>query len=204
MDIILVAYFVIIFFSIVVHEVSHGEAALILGDDTAKRLGRLSFNPIKHVDLVGTILVPAICLLLRSAGFGMLVFGWAKPVPINPINLKDPQKDLAKISFAGPLSNIMLALLVGILIRFSGFFNFSSIINQILVFTIYINLFLAFINLIPISPLDGSKILFYFLKNRQIEMFFHQYRFVLFFAIWFLITPIANITMFLTKLIAGI
>jgi Zn-dependent protease len=75
MDIILVAYFVIIFFSIVVHEVSHGEAALILGDDTAKRLGRLSFNPIKHVDLVGTILVPAICLLLRSAGFGMLVFG---------------------------------------------------------------------------------------------------------------------------------
>jgi membrane-associated protease RseP (regulator of RpoE activity) len=77
----------------------------------------------------------------------------------------------------------MLALLVGILIRFSGFFNFSSIINQILVFTIYINLFLAFINLIPIPPLDGSKILFYFLKNRQIEMFFHQYRFVLFFAI---------------------
>lgn len=204
MDIIVVAYFIIIFFSIVVHEVSHGEAAFMLGDDTAKRLGRLSFNPIKHVDLVGTILVPAFCLLLRAAGFGMLVFGWAKPVPINPINLKEPQKDLAKISFAGPLSNIMLAIMVGVLIRLNGLLNFSPVVIQLFIFTIYINLFLAFINLIPIPPLDGSKILFYFLKNRKIEMFFHQYRFVLFFAIWLLIQPIANITMILTSFIAGV
>ncbi|MDD4122976.1 MAG: hypothetical protein PHO23_01890 [Candidatus Pacebacteria bacterium] len=75
MDFTLIIYFIIIFFSIVVHEVSHGEAAFALGDDTAKRLGRLSFNPIKHIDLVGTILVPAICLILRSAGLGVLVFG---------------------------------------------------------------------------------------------------------------------------------
>ncbi|MDD4122975.1 MAG: site-2 protease family protein [Candidatus Pacebacteria bacterium] len=99
------------------------------------------------------------------------------------MNLKDPQKDFAKISFAGPLSNIMLAMLIGVLVRFSSVFSFSDKIVQILVFAIYINIFLAFINLIPVPPLDGSKILFYFVRNRKVEAFFYQYRFVLFFAI---------------------
>lgn len=152
---------VVLIFSVMIHEVAHGYSALSLGDPTAKLAGRLTFNPLKHIDPFGSILFP---LLLSFAGLPVL--GWAKPVPYNPNNLtKDPRTGPLKVALAGPLSNILLALVFGLVARF-GIIWFSSPAVGIFGFVAYLNLFLAMFNLVPIPPLDGSKILPLILPRR--------------------------------------
>jgi len=151
--------------AVIIHEYSHGWMALRLGDDTALKSGRLSLNPLVHIDPVGTVLLP---LLLLAVGF--IPFGWAKPVPINPYNFNDQKKDVALVSFAGPVANLILATIAALLLRLGGVIPSKTILlgatqeisNPFINFLFYlilVNLFLGFFNLIPIPPLDGSKIL---------------------------------------------
>ncbi|MDI9817685.1 MULTISPECIES: site-2 protease family protein [unclassified Legionella] len=157
-----------ILFAITLHEAAHAWAAYRLGDNTAKLLGRLSFNPIRHIDLVGTIIVPIIILVLSQFNF---VFGWAKPVPINESNLRNPRRDTALVTAAGPLSNLLMALFWASLLKLAMMLDPQS--SNIVLFLfltaragILINLLLAYLNLIPIPPLDGSRILASFLPPR--------------------------------------
>ncbi len=153
-----IVYLPILFFSIILHEYAHGYAAYRCGDDTAYLMGRLTFNPIKHVDLAGTIIVPFICYLLHIP-----MFGWAKPVPVNYYRLGNPRKDMAKVAFAGPASNLFLVLAAVVILKIIIAANLANgagaKVAEILVYAIMINLLLAIFNLIPIPPLDGSKIL---------------------------------------------
>lgn len=147
----------ILIFSVVIHEVSHGYCANLLGDPTARLAGRLTLNPIKHLDMVGSIIIPAI-LIITNAGF---IFGWAKPVPYNPYNLRKGGKWAeAMVAVAGPLSNFLLAMIFGLLIRFSVIFDFATpAFIQISGIIVFVNIMLGVFNLIPIYPLDGSKVL---------------------------------------------
>lgn len=144
----------VLIMSVVVHEVSHGFMANILGDSTARRAGRLTLNPISHIDPVGSFIVPA--LTYMTTGF---VFGWAKPVPYNPYNLHDQKWGEAKVAAAGPGSNLFLAVFFGLILRF-GLVPESSPVFDILTLIVFLNIVLALFNLVPIPPLDGSKILF--------------------------------------------
>lgn len=149
----------ILFFSVMVHEVSHGVVALRNGDDTARRAGRLTFNPLPHVDLFGTILLPVMCLASH-----MPLIGWAKPVPVDPTHIFNPRWGLFRVALIGPLSNIALSFLAAVLFRLVAFLpafhpGFQHTLLNVLTFAVSINLFLAFFNLIPIYPLDGSKVL---------------------------------------------
>ena len=174
---------VVLFFSIVIHEIAHGSVALHLGDSTAKDAGRLSLNPLKHIDPVGTILLPLL-LLFATQGQGPII-GWAKPVPINPFNFRDQKWGVLKVSIAGPLTNFLLALIFGLIIRFIPLPEPASILFSIIV--IY-NFAWGVFNLIPIPPFDGSHILFTFLGDRflKLKMFLSQYGlFILIFFIFF-------------------
>ncbi len=162
----------VLLFSVVIHEVSHGYAAEALGDPTARMAGRLTLNPIKHLDLFGSIIIPLL-LIVSSASF---IIGWAKPVPYNPNRLvKDKKYGPLKVALAGPFSNLAIAAVFGIFLRFAHTF-----IPEALVITfgvvVFINILLAVFNLIPIPPLDGSKILTvilppkYSLKVQQIGL----------------------------------
>ena len=147
----------ILLLSVVIHEVSHGYAALALGDSTAKYQGRLTLNPLKHIDLFGSIILPLL-LVITKAGF---VFGWAKPVPFNPYNLRNQRYGEALVAIAGPVSNIVVALFFGLLLRFGipfGWYPVSFV--EIASGVVFINLVLAGFNLVPLPPLDGSKVLF--------------------------------------------
>jgi Zn-dependent protease len=139
----------IVFYSIIIHEVSHAWAAYALGDDSAKRAGRLSFNPLKHVDPFGTVILPLI--LYFTAGF---IYGYAKPVPFNPYNFLSFKRDSGLTALAGPLSNILIAIVMAIIFHFV-----PPIVQSILYYVVFLNLLLAFFNLIPVPPLDGSKVL---------------------------------------------
>jgi Zn-dependent protease len=142
----------VLLFSVVVHEVAHGYVALVNGDPTAKMLGRLTLNPVPHIDLVGTIVVPAL-LLISHAG---ILFGWAKPVPVNPLNYRHYRWGETLVSAAGPLSNLALAVIFALVLR-SGLENPGLV--KLASFGVSINIILALFNLIPIPPLDGSHIL---------------------------------------------
>jgi len=152
--------------SIIIHEVAHGYAALFLGDRTALNAGRLTVNPIAHIDPVGSILLP---ILTSFTGF---FFGYAKPVPYNPNNLSNKKWGEAIVAFAGPASNIILAVLFAIVTRVAVASGtpMDGLMIQAFVFIVIANLFLAILNLIPVAPLDGSKILFSLLPYKWISI----------------------------------
>lgn len=146
-----------VLFAITVHEVAHGWVARKRGDNTAWMLGRLTLNPLKHIDPVGTIIIPGL-LLVTGTGF---IFGWAKPVPVNFRNLKNPKQDMALVAAAGPLSNLLMALGWALGIRLGILINQEAVTLPLVymgVAGISINLVLALINLLPVPPLDGSRI----------------------------------------------
>ncbi len=154
-----------VIFAITVHEVAHGWVAKLKGDLTAYKAGRLTLNPIKHIDPLGTLILPGI-LLLTGTG---IIFGWAKPIPVDGRNLKKPLQDMAWVAAAGPLSNLIMALLWALLARIATLVNlefFSLPLIYMGVAGISINLVLFLINLLPIPPLDGSRILTGFLPPR--------------------------------------
>lgn len=155
-----------VLFAITVHEVAHGWMARRFGDPTAMLLGRLTLNPIKHIDPVGTLLVPGLLLLM-----GGFLFGWAKPVPVNWDNLRNPKRDMALVALAGPLANLVMALIwvllmkVGIALGNAGFLWIGQPLFLMGGAGISINLILLLLNLLPLPPLDGSKVLAGLLPN---------------------------------------
>lgn len=185
---------IVLVMSVVIHEVSHGMAALSLGDQTAKYQGRLTLNPFKHIDLFGSIILPLL-LVLTNAGF---VFGWAKPVPYNPYNLRNQKWGPAVVAIAGPLSNFLIALFFGLLIRADSAYHFfsSNSFVSITASIVFINVLLAVFNMVPIPPLDGSKVLFSLLPSqaRGIQDFLERYGFVLVilfvFFLWQAVSPL--------------
>jgi len=170
----------ILIFSVVAHEVAHGYAALALGDQTARLAGRLTMNPLKHVDPFGSVILPLISKL--TTGF---IIGWAKPVPYNPYNLKDQQWGDTKVALAGPFTNIFIATCFGLLMRFGGS-ALSSEMMTILSMIVQINLLLAVFNLVPIPPLDGSKLLFNALPYKYRYIIDYMERYALFFMVIFI------------------
>lgn len=186
--------------SIVIHEVSHGAVAYWLGDPTAKYAGRLTLNPIPHIDPVGSILLP---LIMSLSGIGII--GWAKPVPYNPYNLRDQRYGPGLVAVAGPLSNLTVAIFFGIFIRALSAADFGSpIFFSFLQYIIFINVLLAIFNLVPIPPLDGSKVLFAFLPDSayRIKAALEQYGvFLLIFFIFFLFPLIIPIVSWIFNLI---
>jgi Zn-dependent protease len=153
-------------FAITVHEVAHGWIAKKYGDNTADSQGRLTLNPIKHIDLLGTIIIPGL-LLITGTGF---IFGWAKPVPVDPRNFKNPRADMAVVALAGPVSNILMAIFWALIARVGMTIGSdAAMVAEPLIYTgiagISINLVLALVNLLPIPPLDGSRILSGLLPN---------------------------------------
>jgi Zn-dependent protease len=184
---------IILVFSIIVHEVAHGFMADWLGDPTARLQGRLTLNPIKHIDPVGSIIVP---LITSLSGF---TFGWAKPVIYNPYNLKNKRQGEFLIALAGPASNLVIAAIFGFIIRL----NFTSALEmtpflEICSYIVVINLVLAIFNLIPIPPLDGSKLLFAWLPNQygkvrlMLEMYAPIFILIVVFFLWGIISPIVS------------
>lgn len=213
----------ILIFSIIAHEISHGFVAFLLGDNTAKKAGRLSMNPLKHLDMTGSIIVPLMLVIMRSS----FVFGWAKPVPYNPYNLKNQKWGPALVAISGPLSNFIIAGVFAIIALFlpidnstkteislsavsgatifgagyaSAFLFFSSTV-------IWINIFLGVFNLVPIPPLDGSKVLFSFLpyKFNGTQIFLEKYGFFILLAFLFFFSQILlPIVFLLFRLFLGI
>ena len=193
---------IVLIFSAIIHEYAHGWMAKQLGDDTAERQGRLTLNPLKHLDPIGSVLLPLLLVITKANFF----FAWAKPVPYNPYNLRDHRYGDLKVALAGPATNIILAITFGLIARFlptvegvkitllTAFFQgdtalISSLTHSSLTTSLcllamiicFINLALAIFNLIPVPPLDGSKILYTFLPTRGREWFYklEQYGFII-------------------------
>ena len=176
----LALFFVPFLFALCFHEYAHGVVAKWRGDDTAEQMGRLTLNPMAHADMIGTFILP-----ISAIVFGIpLFFGWAKPVPVNTRNLKNVRTDMFWIALAGPLSNVLLAVVstvvMMVLIRYSLMGNFVKPVTSLLQMFIITNLFLAIFNILPLHPLDGGKVLARFLpaslndkleQNQQVTSF---------------------------------
>jgi Zn-dependent protease len=167
-------------FAIVLHEVAHGWVANKLGDHTAKDMGRLTLNPISHIDLFGTIIMPILLFVVTN---GRFVFGSAKPVPINPYNFKNPKKGMALSSLAGPAANLIMAVTFTFLLRvvIAGLEGrvpkdlwtwFFVPVTYMLFYGVLINIVLAVLNLIPIPPLDGSRVAYWLLPDKQAALYY--------------------------------
>ena len=196
-------YIVVLLYSVVIHEVSHGLMADSLGDPTAKNLGRLTLNPLKHLDMFGSVLLPLLLFLAHSP----FLIGYAKPVPYNPQNLSDQKYGPAKDALAGPASNIVLALIFGLSLRLIPDIFTSSLIPELFSFIILLNLVLAIFNLFPIPPLDGHWLLMTFLPVRfnVLKVFLYRYSLPLLFVFIIFIFPlIFPLVSVLYRLITGI
>jgi Zn-dependent protease len=178
-------YVIALIFSVILHEIAHGYVALMLGDDTAKRAGRLTLNPLVHIDLFGSIIFPLMLALV-----GAPIFGWAKPVPYDPRFLKDPKKASGLIALAGPASNLAIAVIFAIVFRIGVSLGGDSIggisptLESFLIFVsmiIRVNVALAFFNLLPIPPLDGSGVLFSFFPRswQGLQSLLERYGFII-------------------------
>lgn len=199
---------IILIFSVVIHEVSHGYAALALGDKTAQYAGRLTLNPVKHVDLFGSIMLPALTAML-----GGPVFGWAKPVPYNSYNLRNQRWGPAIVGAAGPLANFSIAVIFGLVIRIlpwvAGFGVSGQFITNFIIIAgaiSLLNLVLAIFNLVPVPPLDGSKVLFALLPYRwhRIEVILERYGLIiLLIFIFFFAQLLVPVIDFFFRIIAG-
>lgn len=181
----------VLVFSVVAHEVSHGYAALALGDRTALYAGRLTMNPIKHIDPIGSVLLPLLMVVAQSP----FLLGWAKPVPYNPYNLRDQRYGDLKVALAGPATNFAIAFVFGLVLRFFGDAATPAMI-VLLDTIVVINIVLGVFNMIPIPPLDGSKVLFSFLpfRFRYIGEYLERYQLIFFIifilVIWPLLSPV--------------
>ncbi len=149
----------ILIFSAILHEIAHGYVAERLGDPTARLMGRLTLNPRNHIDPIMSIALPLLLIISGSP----VIFGAAKPVPVDPFNLREGRRDMALVALAGPMTNVLLAILASVLLRFSG----TSAISDILFAAARINLLLAIFNLMPIPPLDGSKVFSLILPEKE-------------------------------------
>ena len=177
----------ILIFSVVIHEVSHGVVANALGDPTAKNAGRLTLNPIPHLDPIGSVLLPGFLILMSQLGGGGIIFGWAKPVPVNPMNLRGKYGS-ALVSLAGPGSNLAIAFTFGLALRFLPLAELNPALILVFSYIVFLNILLAVFNLLPIPPLDGSHILFTFLPRSfdALRVFLSRFGiFVLLFIIFF-------------------
>ncbi len=188
----IIFFIIILFLSITIHEFAHGWIAYKLGDLTAKHSGRLTLNPLAHIDPFGTVVLPILTLIISR---GLFPFGYAKPVPINPYNFKNPKKDIRWVGLAGPGINIIFAIILTLIIKLN-----ISFLQDALKLGVLINLILAIFNLIPIPPLDGSKILASLLPNKYsypyLKMEKYGFLIIIFlimsgFVKWFLI-PLVN------------
>jgi len=167
-------------FAIVLHEVAHGWVADKLGDNTARSMGRLTLNPISHIDLFGTIIMPLLLFVITN---GKMVFGYAKPVPINPYNFKNPKRDMAFSSLAGPGVNLIMAVTFSFLLRIAmpplesllpkaSWDWFALPITLMLGYGVVINIVLAVLNMIPIPPLDGSRVVYWLLPDKPAAVYY--------------------------------
>jgi Zn-dependent protease len=177
-------YFLVLVPSIIIHEISHGAVALAFGDSTAKRAGRLNLNPLRHIDPIGTLLVPAV---LSLSGLG--AYGWAKPVPVNPANLRSPRNHIVFVSLVGPFINFALAAVLGVCFVASGgrtalhevvFFTQLNLLDQVLLIGGFANIMLGVFNLIPCPPLDGAAILERLLPARLLPGYWNLQPFLMF------------------------
>jgi len=195
---------IVLLFSVVIHELAHGYVAYSLGDETAKFQGRLTLNPIKHLDPFGSIVLPLL-LLVATGGQGP-IFGWAKPVPINPYNFKDQKWGTLKVSIAGPLTNFAIAIIFGLIIRFFDFPVLAPFM-ELLGIVVFYNFLWGVFNLVPIPPLDGSWILFWSFPPgwESVKAFMHQYGlFILIFFIFFGgLSGISLVAQYLYNLVTG-
>ncbi len=197
---------IVLIFSAIIHEYMHGWAANQMGDPTARLAGRLTLNPLAHIDPFGSVFLPLL-LILSKVGF---VFGWAKPVPFNPYNLRDQKYGPAKVAAAGPLANLAVAAGLGVLVRLLRFYPAWTVrfplLIPLLTTAVFINVLLAVFNLVPIPPMDGSKVIMPFLpyswQMRLASLERHGMILVLLFIMFgfSLIIPVIN---FLTSLFVG-
>lgn len=173
---------VILLFSVILHEVSHGLAARHFGDHTAEHAGRLTLNPIPHIDPIGTILLP---ILLKLSGSPIL-FGWAKPVPVNPLNFSDLRRGELLVSLAGVGANLALAIVGSVIFHFLNSFYPQPLLLGLAYYTVSINLVLTVFNLLPIPPLDGSKVLLSQLPYKWAKQYLslERYGILIFLALW--------------------
>ncbi|MBA7511067.1 hypothetical protein ES705_03057 [subsurface metagenome] len=191
---------VIFFFALVIHECAHAWMASRCGDNTARYAGRITLNPLPHIDPIGTIIFPLLLILSRSP----FIIGWAKPVPINPLNFNDPRVDLVRVGASGPLSNIGLAIVSSFLVWIFTYLPIGEIKNSLIIvflFSVLINLLLAVFNLIPIPPLDGSQILSGLLPDHLVKRYemITPYGFIILFfllltgLLWTIILPVVQL-----------
>ena len=168
-------------FSIIMHEVAHGYVAYRLGDPTARDAHRLTLNPLPHIDLMGSILLPLFLVLVRSP----VLLGWAKPVPFNPRYFRDVKKGVMLVGLAGPVSNLILAAIAGIILRI---LPFEGVLALFLAYVCVINVILAVFNLIPIPPLDGSRVVIGFLPSHMVSgyLMLERYGFLIIFGLLYL------------------
>lgn len=200
-----VFYIVVLIMSVVIHEVAHGYAALRFGDTTAKYEGRLTLNPLKHLDMFGSVILPILLFLTRAP----FLIGWAKPVPYNPNNFRpeDRRAGTLWVASAGILANLAIAAFFGIIIRLSAVLGLPETVVSLSLVIVLLNIVLAIFNLVPIPPLDGSKILFAALgyKSAKLEAWLERYSiFVLLIFIFFVWEFLVPAVYFLMRLITGL